>query len=219
FPFTLPFISKLPAGDKFTETDIPFFGPAIDTEINSKLIKRKLRKVFIYKTTMTVLFDQVNSYLPNRTKDGIILYLGATMNKALLFFAFSILFCSCIPKEHTKSEVTFFKTNQKDFNSYINQKIAPSSPNLSLDKSIINNDYPIEIALYNDKKWYYNLPNLGEGFGTWVYKDGLIKLFAERKLFDMHIEIKAIKKGAESVAIEFSDRFGPQFLKMDNTNF
>jgi len=141
------------------------------------------------------------------------------MNKTLFIIFLLMLGISCIPQKHEKSDVVFFTTKNEDFNKYINQKNTPELPNLTLDKTIINNDYPIEIALYRDKKWYYNLPNLGDGFGTWSYENGKIKLFAERILFDMHIDIKATNQGAENVAIEFADRFGPRILKMQNQNF
>ena len=141
------------------------------------------------------------------------------MNKTLFIFFLFILGASCIPQKHDKSDVVFFTTKNEDFAKYINQKAAPLEPNLTLDKSIINNDYPIEIALYSDNKWYYNLPTLGDGFGTWSYDNGMIKLHAERILFDMHIDIKATNEAANAVAIEFADRFGPRVLKMENQNF
>ncbi|TNE99288.1 MAG: hypothetical protein EP326_08420 [Deltaproteobacteria bacterium] len=141
------------------------------------------------------------------------------MNKTLYIIFLCLIGISCIPEKSEKSDVVFFTTKNEDFNQYINQKQTPERPNLTLDKSIINNDYPIEIALYQDGKWYYNLANLGDGFGTWSFRNGIIKLFAKRTLFDMHIDIKATSQGAADVAIQFSDRFGPKILKMENQNF
>lgn len=117
-----------------------------------------------------------------------------------------------------KSELRFFEVKSDDYAPYINQKAAPAEPNLQEDKSIINNDYPIEISLYKDGKWYYNLPNLDDGFGTWKYEGGTIKLHASRMLFDMHISIEAVEEGAKEVAIRFSDRFGPKVLAMEKLN-
>ena len=62
------------------------------------------------------------------------------------------------------------------------------------------------------------LENLGDGTGTWTFKNGKLRLYAERRLFDMHILIKALEEEANKVAIEFSDRFGPRFLVMENKN-
>ncbi len=117
-----------------------------------------------------------------------------------------------------KTPVQFFKSTQEDFTKYINNKPLPKNPNLSLDKTISNDDYPIELALYSDGNFYYNLENLGDGHGTWTFKNGKVRLFSERRLFDMHIMIKALEEGALSVGIEFADRFGPQFLLMDKKN-
>lgn len=101
---------------------------------------------------------------------------------------------------------------------YVNQKGLPSDPNLTLDKSIINHSYPIQIALYKDGKFYYDLPNLGDGKGTWKESGGKIILKAKRTLFDMYIEIHGSDKEAQNVSIQFSDRFGPTTLKMANLN-
>lgn len=101
---------------------------------------------------------------------------------------------------------------------FVNQKNLEKKPNLSLDKSIVNNAYPIEIALYSDGRFYYDLPNLGDGRGTWKYSNGIIELKAKRTLFDMYIEVGASDSEANFLSIQFTDRFGPNTLKMDNNN-
>jgi hypothetical protein len=139
--------------------------------------------------------------------------------KKLLLASLVLVFISCGKNsDEPKSELRFFQVKTDDFAKYINQKAAPTEPNLQEDKSIVNNDYPIEISLYKDGKWYYNLPNLDDGFGTWKYEGGTIKLFASRMLFDMHISIEAVEEGAKEVAIRFSDRFGPKVLAMEKSN-
>jgi hypothetical protein len=60
---------------------------------------------------------------------------------------------------------------------------------LTLDKSLIKNDYPIKIALYQDQRFDYHLLNLGSGRGKWKFKDGKLELRASRKIFDMFIEV------------------------------
>lgn len=94
----------------------------------------------------------------------------------------------------------------------------PKNPNLTIEKSFINEQYPIEIALYDDHRFFYNLPNLGTGKGTWTYKGGKIKLKAKRSLFDLDIEIYGSDATHSQLAIQFSDRFGPNTLKMENNN-
>ena len=62
------------------------------------------------------------------------------------------------------------------------------------------------------------MANLDDGFGTWKFEDGKIKLFATRTLFDMYIDIEAREKNAKDVAIRFSDRFGEKVLLMNKRN-
>lgn len=101
---------------------------------------------------------------------------------------------------------------------FVNNKSLPKDPNLTLDKSIVNNNYPIEIALYSDNRFYYNLPNLGDGKGTWKYSNGRIELKAKRTLFNMYIEVMGSDEAAQNLSIHFTDRFGPNTLKMINVN-
>lgn len=131
--------------------------------------------------------------------------------KTIICSLFVLFFYSCAKK----SDVIIFEVKESDFSQYINKKSTPAEPNLQQDISIINNDYPFEIALYEDGKWYYDLPNLDTGFGTWEYTAGKIKLFASRRLFDMYINLSATSEEAKDIVIEFSDRFGPQVLKME----
>ncbi len=129
-----------------------------------------------------------------------------------------ILFPSCNPISGDKTELKLFEVKSSDFDQIINSKPLPSDPNLNEDKTILNRDYPIEIAIYNDGKWYYDLPNLDTGTGTWKFENGKIKLYAERDLFDMYIDVVATEEGAKAMAIKFSDRFGPKVLKVETVN-
>ena len=115
------------------------------------------------------------------------------------------------------SKTKFYAAKEESYSKFINDKVMPASPNLSLDKSIVNNDYPIQLALYNDKTFYYDLPNLDEGKGTWSYVNGQIVLKSRHRLFSMRIDIKALDENADNLAINFIDRHGPQTLKMDNS--
>jgi hypothetical protein len=90
---------------------------------------------------------------------------------------------------------------------------------MNLDKSILNAEYPFQIALYKDGKFYYDLPNLGDGVGTWKYTSGgKIQLKSKRSLFDMYIDVHGSDEASESLTIQFKDRFGPNTLKMTNVN-
>ncbi len=111
-----------------------------------------------------------------------------------------------------------YRVDEAQLTKFVNQKNMPGSPNLTLDKSIVNTSYPIEIALYKDGQFYYDLPNLGDGKGTWKNENGKIELKAKRTLFDMYIKVQASDEAAETLSIQFTDRFGPNTLKMMNVN-
>lgn len=111
-----------------------------------------------------------------------------------------------------------YRVDEASLVKFVNQKSMPTDPNLTLDKSIVNNSYPIEIALYNDGQFFYNLPNLGDGKGTWKSSNGKIELKAKRSLFDMYINVQASDEAAQTLSIQFTDRFGPNTLKMMNVN-
>jgi hypothetical protein len=111
-----------------------------------------------------------------------------------------------------------FPIKESNIETFVNQKEMPSDPNLTLDKAIINNSYPIEIALYKDGQFYYNLANLGDGKGTWQFSDGKIELKAKRTLFNMYIDVLGSDPENKTLTIQFSDRFGPNTLKLMNVN-
>ncbi len=124
---------------------------------------------------------------------------------------------SCGSKD-SKTDLKFYPVKKENFQKYINQKPVTSDPNLLEDIHIINREYPIEISLYKDGRWYYNLDNLDDGFGTWEYKNGKIQLYAHRILFDMNIDIHGTSEGAPDVVIKFSDRHGQRTLPMEKRN-
>ncbi len=123
-----------------------------------------------------------------------------------------VAFVSCGKKSKTK----FYSITEANLSKFVNDKDLPANPNLTLDKSIVNNDYPIQLALYKDGKFYYDLPNLDEGNGTWTLNNGQIVLKSKHRLFDMRIDVRALDVNADNLAASFIDRHGPQTLKMDN---
>ena len=137
------------------------------------------------------------------------------MKTALIITTFLLL--GCVPDKET-SNLSYFEVEASAYQKFVNDKPMPSEPNLAVDKSVINSEYPIEVALYNDGKFYYNLPTLGDGTGSWTRDGGKLKLFSSRTLFDMHIDIYAADPTAKQVILKFRDRHGPQIVKMDNEN-
>lgn len=145
------------------------------------------------------------------------------LRSSLAFGALSLLALGatgCIPGDRPdeKGELRVFKISNSEMSPLVNDKPMPEVPDLTSDKTILNRDYPIEVALYNDGKWYYDLPNLDTGSGTWKMEGGVIKLFASRTLFDMYIDIVATEEGAKSLVLKFRDRFGPRVLETEKIN-
>lgn len=138
------------------------------------------------------------------------------MHKISLLVLVLLLNISCTGKKSAPD--LYAAKDETVYSKFINSKTLPASPNLTIDKSFVNNDYPIEIALYEDHRFFYNLPNLGTGKGTWKFQDGKIQLKAKRSLFDMHIEVYGADQNHSNLAIQFTDRFGPNSLVMENSN-
>lgn len=130
------------------------------------------------------------------------------MKLALILF----LLAGCIADLSKDTELKTFQVKKEDFNYLVNSSAPSPTPNLSLVKKVVNDDYPIELSIYENGQFYYMLENLGDGFGTWEFKDGKLALFAERDLFDMHIDILAIEEKAQKIVIQFRDRHGLKTL-------
>lgn len=140
---------------------------------------------------------------------------GDEMSRIVSLFIL-LIFSACTGK--SGSDDLYSAKEEKSFEKFINDKKMPADPNLTLDKNIINNSYPIEIALYKDHRFFYNLPNLGSGTGKWKYSDGKIELRAKRRIFDMYIEVYGSDTDIKNLTISFSDRRGAKTLKMENQN-
>ncbi len=132
-------------------------------------------------------------------------------------FVLLILF-SCGLKKEEKKELQFFQVQKSDFTHVINKSETPRNPDLTAVKTLSNRDYPIDIAIFNDGRFYYDLPNLDDGYGTWEFVDGKIKLHAKRDLFDINIDVVALKESAEVIAIDFRDRFSRKVLEVEKIN-
>lgn len=100
----------------------------------------------------------------------------------------------------------------------------PTKPNLNHDKVIVDEEYPVEIAIYEDGQFFYNLDNLGSGTGVWEYKDGSIVLSAKREIFfkvrDMVYKFSILKEDGSKASLEFRDRYGlnQPIVKVKNIN-
>ena len=135
------------------------------------------------------------------------------------YLLIALILVSCGKKDN----LDFYEVEKKDFDHLINdsKKRTTSKPHdldFAKTKTILNRDYPIEIALYDDGKWFYDLPNLDKGSGTWKYTEGRLELFAERDLFDMHIDVVVLEEDGKIIGIDFVDRHGRQVLPVEKIN-
>jgi len=142
----------------------------------------------------------------------------------MVFFSLILTLVSCIESTQTQQITQREIFPLKSFTKLINQKSIYSKEevNPNIDFSLINQDYPVEIWLYENNQYYYDLPNLGDGIGTWEYKNGYIALNNNHhiKTIDLKIEMNYdiyLTKENE-IRIEFSDRFGTQNLDLDLRN-
>ena len=123
-----------------------------------------------------------------------------------------------------KAEVKLFSASEDSYSKYINAKAAPTGdlPNISSDKNVMNEQYPVELALYQDHRFYYNLPNLGDGYGTWNYVDGKIVMKTKRDILGKDItmtyELQANDTDAKDVSLQFTDRWGAQSYRLKKNN-
>lgn len=137
--------------------------------------------------------------------------------KFITLFLTLLIFVSCGSRNESEEET--FQISQASLSRLVNAKVMPSNIDLSTEKTLLNRDYPIEVVLFSDGTWFYDLPNLGEGRGTYTLDNGVVKLFAERVLFDINIEIVAKDEAGKDYVLKFSDRFGPKSLDTEKINF
>lgn len=142
------------------------------------------------------------------------------MNKLITVIMLSFLF-SC----GKKAEVKLFHASEASYQRFVNPATAPTAdnPDISGHKNVINEQYPVQVSLYADHTFYYDLPNLGDGHGTWEYSDGRIVMKTKREILGKNItmtyELQATDETGENVALQFTDRWGAQSYRMRNNNF
>jgi len=129
---------------------------------------------------------------------------------ASLFFAIS----GCQPEYVKPNPFKWQPRQEQFFQKFINSKDVEKSMDRQSGIRLVNTEYPLEMKLYKDGNFKYCLDVLGEGEGTWAFKEGQLQLFAERTLFVMNIGIHSIDQDTEDLAIDFVDRFGTQFLEV-----
>lgn len=126
-------------------------------------------------------------------------------------FLVCLLMMGCQPLYKAERNYQVYEKDQEFFQPLMNEKDEGSRIVLE------DQTYPIELQLYKDGRFHYYLKRLGDGWGTWSYQKGFLQLYAERKLFVMNFEIHGIEQDGEALSLEFSDRFGPKFLRLQKS--
>ena len=140
----------------------------------------------------------------------------------MVFFLLFII-TSCLENPERNRESIRQIVPLESYSNIINKKNINSEMDIDFndDISFINQDYPIEIWLYENYKYYYELPNLGSGIGTWTHQDGQIVLNNEHviKSIDLKIqmEYELFFSGDGQMFLEFSDRFGQKSIEVKKT--
>jgi hypothetical protein len=139
-----------------------------------------------------------------------------------------LILISACGQSSSKSELRFFEKKFSQVSPLINTSSPPGNPpgtpDPLLEKTVYNDDYPLEIILYNDNTFYYNLPKLGEGRGSWAYEGGSLKLQAKHLIerldfeFDMDYEIAPLDAEGKKLEIRFNDRFGSKVYELSKRN-
>ncbi len=134
------------------------------------------------------------------------------MSRFLPGLLLCLMIAGCQPLYKAERNYEVFEKDQEFFQPLLNS----ASDNVRARSTVVLEDqsYPIQLQLYQDGRFYYSLKRLGDGWGTWSHKNGYLHLYAERKLFVMNFEIHSIEQDGDALSLEFSDRFGPKFLRL-----
>ncbi|MES2745762.1 MAG: hypothetical protein V4655_10060 [Bdellovibrionota bacterium] len=135
------------------------------------------------------------------------------MRSLALISLFTIALSACRPVHDSPRPYEVYPQNAAYFQGLVN----PLQTNGKEPVILHEDNYPITLKLYDDGRFQYTLKKLGDGWGTWKYSaaDGYLDLYAERTLFVMQMQIRSADlSNPDAIALEFSDRFGPKYLKL-----
>lgn len=93
-------------------------------------------------------------------------------------------------------------------------KTSPKKVNLENEKMIYSEKYPMRLALFDDQKFFYQIDELGSGWGEWKMSDGMVTMFAPRKYFDMRLVLSGADETSDAQVLRFRDRGGIQAIKV-----
>jgi hypothetical protein len=105
--------------------------------------------------------------------------------------------------------------NPRDESFYrpvISEMNAPNKVEMIKAKLIYSDQYPMRLALFGNQKFFYEIDELGDGWGEWKMEDGFVKLFAPRNYFDMRLVLSGADKKGDAKILRFRDRSGVQSI-------
>lgn len=99
------------------------------------------------------------------------------------------------------------------FNQYVNSvdRMPTIASKLNEAQLLVTDDnHRFRIALFSNNKFYYQVDQLGEGFGDWSYNDtdGTLKLHAVRPIFDMRFTVSGKNETGSEMLVRYFDRHG-----------
>lgn len=136
------------------------------------------------------------------------------------FLSLAVLFFISACGNKPPAQITQVKRDKTHYDKIINSSSTASKADLKKDIFLANYDYPIELAIYADGSFYYNLDNLGDGKGKWELKGGsyYIETTHKRLLFDLKVQIYTTSSEGDKFRTYFVDRFGPKELDLEIVN-
>ena len=137
------------------------------------------------------------------------------MLRVIMLAILGLVAGSCQPEFESKNPFTYYQKDAQFYQQFVNAAAAPESVDRSKVLTLRNDEFPMELALFGDNRFYYYMETLGDGFGTWEFDQDKLHLYAERTLFVMHMNIRSIDEADNQIAVDFIDRFGTQYLTLD----
>ena len=143
------------------------------------------------------------------------------MPRMVLFLL--VFFSSCIDNSNHSLNHEKLILPLESFSSIINNKKVTNGEDVNLqeDKSVLNRDYPIEIWLYANNIYFYELPNLGNGTGEWRFENGSLKLSNDHHIKTIDLKIKMsfdlYNSSNGELRVNFTDRFGTKDFPMEKS--
>lgn len=135
--------------------------------------------------------------------------------KKIAYLVLLFLLFSCGGNKGSENAPIIYDLEGEKYEELINHYTLTDSVLFWQSRIVANEKYPLYFALFEEGKFLYHLPGVGDGEGNWSYEKNQIKLVAKTSLFDMILYIYKMKK---SYYFKFKDRFGPQVYEIDIIN-